>query len=87
MLASISSFFAFVAGAAVPILPYVFGAGSLAFTLSAVLSAGALAVVGALVGAMSGVNIGWGATRMVLAGSVAASVTYGVGTLIGVSVS
>ena len=85
--ASISSFLAFVSGAVVPILPYIFNAGGLAFSLSAVLSAVALAVVGGLVAVISGKSVAWGAIRMLLAGSLAAAVTFGVGSLIGVSVS
>ena len=85
--ASISSLVAFVSGAVVPILPYIFNAGSLAFSLSAVLSAGALAVVGGLIASMSGKSVAWGAVRMLLAGGLAAAVTFGVGSLIGVTVS
>jgi VIT1/CCC1 family predicted Fe2+/Mn2+ transporter len=85
--ASASSFAAFVAGAVVPILPYVFEAGRSALTLSAVLSALALALVGGLLALMSGRNAAWGALRMLLAGGAAAAVTFGVGNLIGVSVS
>ena len=85
--ASISSFVAFVAGAIVPILPYIFKAGGLAFSLSAVLSAAALASVGGLMATMSGRNPAWGSLRMLLAGGAAAAVTFGVGRLVGVSLS
>ena len=85
--ASVSSFTAFVAGAAVPILPYIFDAGSLAFSLSALLSAGALAVVGSMLALISGVNVAWGALRMLLAGGAAAVVTFGVGHLLRLSVA
>ena len=84
--ASASSFVAFVAGASVPILPYVFSEGDLSLTLSAALSAVALASVGGLIGLLSGKNVGWGALRMLLAGSAAAAVTFGVGSLINVSI-
>ena len=83
--ASISSFLAFVAGALVPILPYFADAGRLAFIFSAVLSAGALALVGGLVAATSHRSVVWGALRMFLAGGSAAAVTFGIGHLIGVS--
>ena len=85
--ASASSFVSFVAGAIVPILPYIFDAGNLAFTLSAVLSAGALAAVGGLLAMMSGRSGVWGALRMLLAGGAAAAVTFGVGSFIGLSVT
>ncbi len=82
-----SSFVAFVIGAIIPILPYLLGAGSLAFTLSAVLSALALIVVGALVAAGSGRNLAWGGAKMLMAGGFAAAVTFGIGSLVGVAVS
>jgi VIT1/CCC1 family predicted Fe2+/Mn2+ transporter/rubrerythrin len=85
--ASLSSFTAFVSGALVPILPYIFDAGNLAFSLSAVLSAGALVGVGGLIAIMSGRNAAWGALRMLLAGGAAAAVTFGIGRLIGVSIA
>ena len=84
--ASIISFLAFVLGAIVPIMPYLFNAGSLAFSLSAALSAGALVGVGGLLAALSGRNPAWGSARMLLAGGAAATVTFIVGTLIRVSV-
>ena len=85
--ASFSSFAAFLGGATVPILPYLFGAGELAFSLSALLSAGALLGVGALLAWVTTRSTAWGALRMLLAGGSAAAVTFGVGSLIGVSLS
>ena len=82
--AASSSFVAFVLGAIVPVLPYLFDAGPLAFTLSAVLSAVALAAIGAVVASGSGLNAAWGAVRMLAVGGLAAAVTYGIGRLIGV---
>ncbi len=84
--AAFSSFSAFTGGAIVPILPYVFGVGGLAFFLSALLSAVALSLVGGTLAFLAGKNALWGATRMLLAGGLAAGVTYGIGRLIGVSV-
>ena len=84
--AAISSFAAFVGGAIIPILPYIFDAGDLALTLSAVLSAVALVAVGGGLRALSGGSAAWGALRMLLVGGSAAAVTFGVGKLIGVSV-
>lgn len=85
--ASISSFAAFTCGAAVPIIPYLLWSGDLSFRLSATMSAVALATVGAVIASMSGRSILWGGARMILAGSTAAAVTFGVGSLIGVSVA
>ena len=82
--AASSSLVAFVLGAIVPVLPYLFDAGPMAFTLSAVLSAVALAGIGAVVASGSGLNAAWGAVRMLAVGGLAAAVTYGIGYLIGV---
>ena len=85
--AASSSFVAFVLGAIIPILPYLLGAGSLAFMLSAGLSAIALVVVGALVAAGSGRNLVWGGAKMLMAGGFAAAITYGIGNLVGIAVT
>ena len=85
--AASSSFVAFVLGAIVPILPYLLGAGSLAIMLSAGLSAIALAAVGALVAASSGRNVLWGGAKMLIAGGFAASITFGIGKLVGIAIS
>lgn len=84
--AAISSLVAFVAGALVPIFPYVLGLGDLAFGLSAGLSACALVLVGGALAFTTGRNVAWGGLRMFLAGGAAAAVTFGIGRLIGVSV-
>jgi VIT1/CCC1 family predicted Fe2+/Mn2+ transporter len=74
-------------GAAVPLLPYVFFAGTTAFVLALVLTA--VALFGAGVGAtyltarqplMAGV-------RQVFFGMVAAAITYGLGSLVGGHIS
>lgn len=85
--ASVSSFGAFVAGALVPILPYIFGAGERALLISAILSAVALLSVGGALGMMTGKGSTWAALRMLFAGGAAAAVTYGVGSLLGISLS
>ncbi len=86
--AALSSMTAFVVGAIVPIVPFLAGLeGGLGTAVSAGLSAAALAVVGAGLAWFSSVGALWGAARMLLAGGLAAGVTYGVGRLIGVSVN
>ena len=85
--AATSSFFAFVTGAVVPVIPYFFGSGSLTLGLSAAFSALALLIVGAAVAASSGRSTAWGGLRMLLAGGLAAAVTFGVGTAIGVAIT
>ena len=87
MAAAAGSLGAFVVGEAIPILPYLLGAGELAFSLSAGLSGFALLLAGGVLALLTGVNAAWGAARMLLAVGAAAAVTYGIGRLIGVSVS
>lgn len=83
--AAASSFVAFSLGAIIPLVPYLLDLGPLALTLSALLSALGLVVVGALVAAGSGRSVAWGGVRMLLAGGAAAAVTFGIGSLIGVA--
>lgn len=85
--AAFSSFTAFSIGAIVPIVPYLVGPDDLALPLSAALSAISLVAVGALVARVSGRNIAWGGTRMLLAGGAAAAATFAIGSLIGIAIT
>ena len=85
--AALSSFSAFGAGALVPIVPLFFGVGTMAVLWSAALGALALILVGGSLAAISGKNPLWGASRMLIAGTLAASVTYGIGFAIGSTVT
>ncbi|MSQ12976.1 MAG: rubrerythrin family protein [Dehalococcoidia bacterium] len=85
--ATVSSFLAFAIGAVVPLFPYLVGAGGIAFSLSAGLSALALVTVGAALALLSGRSALRSALRMLLVGGAAAAITYGVGRLLGVAVS
>ena len=62
--AAISSFLSFVAGAALPIIPFLFAVESGAVVASAVVGGLALVVVGGVLAAVSGRNVAWGALRM-----------------------
>ncbi len=84
--ASFGSFIAFAIGAIIPVLPYLFGGGTLAFGLSLGLSLLALVAVGAGVSLLTGRSMLFSAARQVLIGAAAAGVTFLVGTVIGVSV-
>jgi VIT1/CCC1 family predicted Fe2+/Mn2+ transporter len=81
------SFAAFAIGAAVPVVPFLFGGGPLVFGLSIGLSLLALFAVGAGVSLVTGRGTLFSGIRQVLIGSAAAAVTYAVGLLIGVSVA
>jgi vacuolar iron transporter family protein len=82
-----SSLVAFALGALVVVLPYLFTGGALALGIAMGLAIGAMAAVGAGVGLLNGRSAGRSALRQIVVGSAAALVTFGVGHLIGVSVS
>jgi len=82
---AISSFIAFAIGAIVAVVPYVFLEGSAAFFTAIAAAVIALCIVGGVVGKFSGRGIVFSAMRQLLWGTGAASITYVVGSLIGVS--
>jgi VIT1/CCC1 family predicted Fe2+/Mn2+ transporter len=83
--AATGSFFAFAAGAAVPVLPYVVTSGASAFAASIVLSLVALFGVGAGVSLLTGRSVLFSGARQVLIGAAAAIVTFAVGSVVGVT--
>ncbi|MEU7875887.1 VIT1/CCC1 family protein [Dactylosporangium sp. NPDC049140] len=85
--AALSSLVAFAIGACVVVIPYLFGGGTAALVAAIVLFVLALVAVGAGTGALNGRSRLRSAARQLLAGGLAAIVTFGVGHLIGVSVS
>ncbi|MDE0975412.1 MAG: VIT1/CCC1 transporter family protein [Candidatus Nanopelagicales bacterium] len=82
---AVSSFIAFAIGASVAVLPYTFLEGSAAFLTAIAAAIIALCVVGGVVGRLSGRGIVFSATRQLSWGVGAATITYAVGSLIGVS--
>lgn len=83
--AAISSFLAFGFGALIPLLPNLFADDFLALIVTVALSGAAVFGIGALLGALTGKNLFWGGGRMLFVGAAAAGVTYGIGSLIGIS--
>lgn len=83
-VAAISSFLTFGAGAALPLLPYLFGV-SLLWVALAVGGAGLL-VAGALSSRFTRRPWWFAGVRQLLFGAAAAGITYGVGAAIGVAV-
>ncbi|MBX3064863.1 MAG: VIT1/CCC1 transporter family protein [Anaerolineae bacterium] len=81
------SFFLFSIGAIVPLLPFVFFQGITAVIVSAVASALGLFLIGSAITLMTGRSIWYSGTRQAVFGLIAAGVTYGIGRLLGVSVS
>ena len=84
-VAAVSSFITFSSGALVPLIPFLLGFASLAAGLT--LGAVGLLVAGAVASLATNQSWWWSATRQLLFGAVAAGATYGVGLLIGVSVT
>ena len=84
--ASIASLLSFAVGAAVPLLPFVFGAGERALPVAAALTAVALFAVGATLSLFTGRAAVASGVRMLVLGGLAAAVTFLVGKLFGVSV-
>jgi VIT1/CCC1 family predicted Fe2+/Mn2+ transporter len=82
-----SSFAAFAAGGSIPLIPFVFGPQAAAIPVAAALAVIALFVVGAALSLFTGRNAAASGMRMVLIGGGAASVTYTIGALLGVSLS
>src|SRR5262249_39190468 len=85
--AAISSFFAFSAGALLPLLPFLWLPDSVVLPGGVRLCALALVGVGAAPAQLSRRPAILGGLRMLLIGAAAAAVTFGVGRLVGVSVA
>jgi len=85
--AAAGSFAAFCVGAAVPVIPYLFGGGTASFVASLVLSLGALFLVGAGVSLLTGRSLLFSGFRQMGLGAAAAAVTFAVGRIIGVGVA
>lgn len=84
--AAFSSLVAFAIGAVVVIVPYLFAGGTGAFAAAVGLAVLAMTAVGAGIGVLNGRSPVRSAVRQVVAGTLAAGVTYVVGMLIGTQV-
>ena len=82
-IAASSSFVSFAIGAAIPVLPYLFGAETLwlAMTMSLV----ALFACGAIVSRVTTRTWWYGGLRQLVLGAAAAALTYFIGDLVGAS--
>jgi VIT1/CCC1 family predicted Fe2+/Mn2+ transporter len=83
--AAVGSFLAFGTGAVLPVIPYFFGASTALVALSIALSGVALFTVGALLSIFTGKSVLFSGGRQLVIGGVAAAITFGLGSLIGVS--
>jgi VIT1/CCC1 family predicted Fe2+/Mn2+ transporter len=85
--AAASSLLAFALGAFVVVVPFLFGGGTVALVTAIVLAVLALFGVGAGIGVLNGRSAVASGARQVVAGGLAAAVTFGAGLLIGSAVS
>jgi len=83
--AAVSSFISFAIGALIPVAPYFLLSGPPAFFLSAGICGLALFAVGAAISVFTGRSVVVSGLRMLGIGALAASVTYLIGRLVGVS--
>jgi VIT1/CCC1 family predicted Fe2+/Mn2+ transporter/rubrerythrin len=85
--AASSSFLLFSVGAIFPVVPFIFTGGDLAVAISVALSGLALVTIGGATSFFTGRSLAFSAGRQLLIGYAAAAITFGVGRLIGVSLS
>jgi vacuolar iron transporter family protein len=83
--AAVSSFLSFSVGAILPLFPWFITTGTAAVIASVIIGAIAALALGAAIGIMSGRNVLETALRQLAVAAIAAGVTYGVGSLLGVS--
>jgi VIT1/CCC1 family predicted Fe2+/Mn2+ transporter len=86
MEAAITSFILFAIGAVIPVIPFFFLSGINAVLLSAGMSALGLFLIGSAITLFTGKSIWFSGFRQVFFGLAAAAITYGIGTIIGVSI-
>ncbi len=86
IVAAVSSFALFTAGATVPLAPWFFTSGNLAIGLSVTLTALASLAVGGWVSQSSDRPVIQGASRQLAIVIVASIVTYGIGSLFGTAI-
>lgn len=82
-VAAVSSFFSFSLGAVIPLLPFLFGFGTLWWGL--LFGGVGLLMAGGAAAAFTRRNLLGGALRQLLFGGIAVAATYTIGSLLGVS--
>lgn len=85
--AALTSFFLFITGAIIPVIPFFFSGGSRAIITSVMISTAALFVIGSAITLITGKSFIRSGLRQVIIGLLAAAITYGIGKLIGVTIS
>ncbi len=82
--AMLSSFFSFVFGAGIPLVPFIFGNHEISLTLSIIFTGSALFLIGMLLSLYTHRNAFFLGLRMLLIGAGAGTATYLIGKLLGV---
>ena len=85
--AAVYSFMMFTVGGIIPVIPFIFLTGFHAILLSIVLSAFGLFLIGGAITLFTGKNLWYSGFRQVIFGLIAAAITFGIGSIIGVAVS
>lgn len=85
--AALASFFLFAIGAIIPVIPFFFVGGLQGIIFSSGLSAIGLFIIGTAITLFTGKSIWFSGFRQVIFGLMAAAITFGIGKLIGVSIS
>lgn len=86
MEAAISSFILFAVGAVMPLIPFFFTSGLKAILFSTAVSTLGLFGIGAAITLFTGKSVWYSGFRQVIFGLLAAAITYGIGSLIGMNV-
>jgi VIT1/CCC1 family predicted Fe2+/Mn2+ transporter len=86
-VAALSSFALFSLGAIIPVFPFFFSSGTHAIVASALLSALALFLFGAAGTIFTGKPVWFAGIRQLVLGLLAACITFGLGHLLGISLS
>ena len=81
--ASIMSFILFAIGAVIPVIPFVFGSGTVAVLFSVLFGTLGLFIVGVGITLTTGAPLLKSAGRQILLGLAAAAITFGLGSLVG----
>jgi VIT1/CCC1 family predicted Fe2+/Mn2+ transporter len=87
MEAAVTSFLFFAVGAVFPVVPFFFLSGTEGILVSTIVSSVGLFFIGAAITLFTGKNIWYSGFRQVLFGLVAAAITFGIGSLIGVELA
>ncbi len=85
--AAITSFILFAIGAIIPLAPFFWGGGYVAILASVGFSTLGLFVIGSAITLFTGKSIWFSGGRQVVFGLAAAAITFGIGKLVGVSIS